>query len=184
VLDAGMPGDTMTKALGRIEHDVIATKPDLTIIAFGLNDALGGLAGLDGYRQSLHTALDRIVPLSAVILLTPSMLATVSTDHVPRAHRPLMDQILATQHEGVLDAYVAVMRQVSEDRQVALADAYVLWQTLATTGITTTALLANAVNHPHAYMHDLYVVPMMACLEMAAPFGTGHPQGGTGNGCA
>lgn len=165
-IDSGIPGDTMTGALTRIEDDVLRYAPDLTIIAFALNDAVhGGIEGVITYRQSLHTALDRILPTSAVILLSPCMMATRVTARIPLANRADMSVILATQNAGILDAYVDALRAVARDRQVPLADAYALWQALAHDGVDTTAMLANGINHPFGYAHDLFVVPLMACLE-------------------
>ncbi len=165
-IDVGVPGDTMTGALARIDDEVLRYAPDLTIIAFALNDAVQrGQDGLTPYIASLHTALDRIVPTSAVILLTPCMMATKLTERVPTAFLDTARACVATQTTGVLDAYVDALRMVAAERAVPLADTYAIWQAMAATGIDTTALLANGINHPHGYAHDLYVVPIMACLE-------------------
>ena len=165
-IDAGIPGDTMTRALARIDDDVLRHAPDLTIIAFALNDAVqGGRAGIATYQQSLHTALDRIAPSSAVILLSPCMMATKLTARVPVTSHAGALACIATQNEGILDAYVDALRAVATERAVPLADTYALWQSMAAAGIDTTALLANGINHPYGYAHDLYVVPIMTCLE-------------------
>ncbi len=165
-LDAGKPGDTVTAALGRLDEDVLRHRPDLTILAFGLNDAVqGGHNGVTRYAASLHAALDRLLPTSAVILLTPGMMATGHTTRVPVQFSDTAQRCIATQREGMLDAYVAALRQVAAEREVPLADTYALWQNLAASGVETTALLVNGINHPHGYMHELYVVPIMACLE-------------------
>nr|MBA3825898.1 hypothetical protein [Ktedonobacterales bacterium] len=131
-----------------------------------LNDAVqGGPGGLATYRQSLHAALDRIEPSSAVILLSPCMMATKLTERVSKASHDAARACIATQTAGVLDAYVDALRAVAAERDVPLADTYAIWQAMAAARIDTTALLANGINHPHGYAHDLYVVPIMASLE-------------------
>jgi lysophospholipase L1-like esterase len=165
-IDAGKPGDTITAALERLERDVLLHMPDLTILAFGLNDAVqGGRDGVTRYVASLHAALDRLLPNSAVVLLTPGMMATDYTSRVPELFSDTARQCIATQRDGVLDTYVAALRQVAVEREAPLADTYALWQSLVASGVDTTALLVNGINHPHGYMHDLYAVPVMACLE-------------------
>ena len=39
-IDAGLPGDTLTAALQRLDDAVLRHAPDLTILAFALNDAV------------------------------------------------------------------------------------------------------------------------------------------------
>jgi len=172
-IDAGLPGDTLTAALQRLDDDALRHAPDLTILAFALNDAVqGGYDGVKRYEASLHAALDQLLPTSAVILLSPCMMATEYTTRVPADSGDVGRACVATQTDGVLDAYVLALRQVAAARGIPLADAYALWQALAADGIDTTALLVNGINHPHGYMHDLYVTPIMVCLEMAALRGT------------
>ena len=68
-IDAGLPGDTLTAALQRLDDDVLRHAPDLTILAFALNDAVqGGQDGVKRYEASLHAALNQLLPTSAVIL--------------------------------------------------------------------------------------------------------------------
>jgi acyl-CoA thioesterase I len=168
-IDAGKPGDTATAALERLNRDVLRHAPDLTVLAFGLNDAAqGGHDGITRYVASLHATLDRLLPASAVILLTPGMMATAHTTRVSPLFIDIAQVCITTQRDGVLDAYVAALRQLAAERDVPLADTYALWQSLAASGVDTTALLVNGINHPHGYMHDLYVVPIMACLESTA----------------
>ncbi|PWT73147.1 MAG: hypothetical protein C5B60_08575 [Chloroflexi bacterium] len=167
-IDAGLPGDTLTAALQRLDDDVLHHAPDLTVLAFAVNDAVqGGHGGIERYEASLHTALDRLLPTSAVILLSPCMMATEYTARVPAMFSEIGRACVARQNDGVLDNYVSVLRQVAAERGVSLADTYALWRSLAATGVDTTALLVNGINHPHGYMHDLFVVSIMACIEPA-----------------
>ena len=140
--------------------------PDLTLLAFALTDAVhGGIEGVLTYRQRLHTALHRRLPICAVILLSPCMMDTRATARLPLANRADRRSILATQNAGIVDASADALRAVAGDRQVPLADAYALWPALAHDGVDTTAMLVDGIHHPFGYAHDLLVLPLMACLE-------------------
>ena len=44
VINAGVPGDTTTRALKRLEQDVLSKSPDLVLITLGGNDLKNGIA--------------------------------------------------------------------------------------------------------------------------------------------
>ena len=44
VINAGVPGDTTTRALKRLEQDVLSRSPDLVLITLGGNDLKNGIA--------------------------------------------------------------------------------------------------------------------------------------------
>ena len=67
-------GDTATRALQRLEKQVLVHQPDLVIVAFGLNDVNGPL---EDYLSSLRTIFTACQKGGhEVIFLTPNMLCT------------------------------------------------------------------------------------------------------------
>ena len=56
VMNAGIPGDTTTNALKRLERDVLAYSPDIVLITLGGNDLKNGIA-----RDTAFENLKRIV---------------------------------------------------------------------------------------------------------------------------
>ncbi len=153
-INSGEPGDTVTQALGRLERDVLRYEPDLTIVAFGVNDAMGGLEQLPLFERSLRTAMTAILTRSAVIVLTPNMMATCVTPLAPDPYQDVIDAYIAVQTGGVLDAYVTVIRTVASEMDVPVADAYRTWREMEATGVNTTRLLANGINHPFGHAHE------------------------------
>jgi lysophospholipase L1-like esterase len=163
-INSGVAGDSMTAALGRIERDVLRYAPDLTVIAFALNDAMAGQEKLPEYRASLRRAIGLIRPHSAVILLTPCMMATRPTPIVPVQWQEAIHDFVRVQTSGVLDAYVDAMRLAAREEDVLLADAYRAWQDMASAGVDTTALLANGINHPFGAAHRFFTEAILGVL--------------------
>lgn len=164
-INSGVAGDSMTAALGRIERDVLRYAPDLSVIAFALNDAMSGPEALPRYRDSLRRAIDLIRPHSAVVLLTPCMMATRPTSILPVQWQGAINDFVRVQTDGTLDAYVDAMRDVARERDVLLADAYRTWQEMAAAGMDTTALLANGINHPFGAAHRFFAEAILRCLN-------------------
>jgi lysophospholipase L1-like esterase len=164
-LNSGVAGDTLTQAMDRIDRDVLRYEPDLTVIAFALNDAMGGAAALPAYRDSLSRAIDRIRPRSAIVLLTPCMMATRPTPIVPVQWQDAIGEFVRVQTSGTLDIFVDAMRQAAREHDVLLADAYRTWQELAAAGVDTTSLLANGINHPFGAGHRFFAEAILRCLE-------------------
>lgn len=163
-INSGVAGDSMAQALERIDRDVLRYQPDLTVIAFALNDAMGGMGALPAYRASLNRAIDRIEPHSPVMLLTPCMMATRPTPIVPVQWQDAIGEFVRVQASGTLDAFVDAMREVARERDALLADAYRTWQDMAAAGVDTTALLANGINHPFGAGHRFFADAILRSL--------------------
>ncbi len=82
VSNAGLGSDTSAGALARLDRDVLAEKPDLVIVMFGMNDAAmvdGGPVArtaprvpLDAYRANLRAMVTRLRESGAKVLLCTS----------------------------------------------------------------------------------------------------------------
>ena len=71
---AAIGGTTATKSLPRLDGQVLLHKPDLVIVAFGLNDVNGSL---EDYLTSLEYIFKKCKDSgSEVIFMTPNMLNT------------------------------------------------------------------------------------------------------------
>ena len=74
VINAGVSGDTAADGLRRIQKDVLAHRPDLVLIAFGLNDMKNGVA-VPKFREDLSAAVLEISGMGAQpVLLTTTRL--------------------------------------------------------------------------------------------------------------
>ena len=77
IINAGIGGDSAPEGLRRLERDVLAFNPDLTVVCFGLNDCGKGLDGLQTYADSLRQIFTKLKEAdSEVIFMTPNMMNT------------------------------------------------------------------------------------------------------------
>lgn len=160
VINSGISGDGTTGALLRFNRDVSAFRPDLVTVNLGLNDCMAADTekALAGYRDNLHEIFRRIHAIGAeAMLVTPNMMCRYVDPVLPDG---ILSEIAAEaaerQNGGVLDRFVDAAREVACDEHVPVADAYAEWKAYARSGVDTTALLSNRINHPTDAMHDIF----------------------------
>ena len=106
VVNAGISGHTTADALKRIDADVLAQKPNLVTVMFGLNDIVR--VPLDQYEANLSEIIRKCREAGAEVLLcTPN-----SVTETPQ--RPI----------AKLLEYIAGLRRVAERDQVPVVDCY------------------------------------------------------------
>lgn len=156
VINAGADGQTAVDGLKRFDRDVAAHQPDLLLIAFGLNDAsLGGLARIEQFAGSIESLIERTRSQTKadLMLLTPNMMLVRDNDAIPQRYRHFAPAMLQLQTSGVLAHYARRIREIAQHHQIAVADIYRQWETLASCGVDTTAMLSNGLNHPNEEGH-------------------------------
>ena len=83
IINAGISGNNSTDGLNRLERDVIAYKPDLTVVCFGLNDNWKGADGIEASKEAAKEAAplpSNVDPeLVAKILANPEMAALLTS---------------------------------------------------------------------------------------------------------
>ena len=105
-INAGISGNDTRDALARIAEDVLGHKPDLVTVMFGLNDMTK--VPLSEFKTNLIEIIKRCRASGAEVLLsTPNNVITTR-------RRPIEKLVL----------YCEVIRQVSRQQGVALADCY------------------------------------------------------------
>lgn len=133
-------GDTTVQGLARLEQKVLAEKPDLVLVAFGMNDQNIGSVPLDRFEANLHELVDRIKQsTSAEIILLSSCLPN------PNWHYT----------SGRMPDYGKTTRKVAVDRGCAFADVLTNWKAVVDRK-KPEDLLANNVNHPNDFGHWVY----------------------------
>lgn len=115
VINAGKGGDNATAALSRLEKDVLAHKPDLVTISFGLNDV--GLCKPEEFEKSLKKMIGVFEEADI-----PVMLMT-STPFNNRRH----GWGKKFEENGGLDEYLDInfceeMRSLARDQKIPLCD--------------------------------------------------------------
>lgn len=126
---------------------LLATKPDLVIIAYGMNDV--GYRNADAFKQTIAGMLERIRQANAetdVILVSP-MTGHAQWVHTPPEMFPLYRDALAS----------------LAGPGVALADVTSLWQEMLSRK-REVDLTGNGVNHPNDFGHRVYAQAVLALL--------------------
>jgi lysophospholipase L1-like esterase len=158
VINAGVWGESSPQALSRLDRDVIRHQPDLTLVAFGLNDACElGRERIGEFEHSITRIIQRTrgETSSDVLLMTPPMMTTRDNDRVHAEHRQFVETIVKAQTSGVLRDFAQKLREIGQALRVPVADVHAEWEAMAARGVDTSTLLANGLNHPNAEMHHL-----------------------------
>lgn len=145
IVKAGVPGDTSSMGLARIETDVLAHKPDAVVIMFGVNDENGKIGknsvSVSDYKRNLETMADLIRAAGgATLIMTTSMKNRNWT---------------AT--AGNLDEYAAAARTVAKEKNACLVDNFAAWELLPKLGYNYMIYLGTCINHPIDLAHQLFV---------------------------
>lgn len=137
--------------------------PDIAILCFGLNDALHPEDRFAAALDAMFKGLRDSVP--AVIFMTPNMMNTYLHPLTLPCARKVAEKTLAAQTGGKFDRMMEQAKRLCRENDVILCDAYAYWKELYASGIDTTELLVNQINHPTAQMHDAFAQMLTAVIE-------------------
>ncbi|MGD9855908.1 MAG: GDSL-type esterase/lipase family protein [Planctomycetaceae bacterium] len=136
-LNAGISGHTTRDALARIDTDVLAKRPSLVTVMFGLNDMTR--VPLDEYRANLLTMIEKVRDAGAeVVLCTPNSVITTTGRPVEK-----------------LEQYCEVVRALAAEQGAALCDCYQVYETLRERDSLAWRLLMSDEIHPNHDGHKL-----------------------------
>lgn len=166
-IPAGISGDSATGGSERLERDVLRFHPDLTVVAFGTNDAAGGgEKGILPYGEHLRSIFKRLKEDGGeVIYLTQVYMNTRISPYVTS---PLLLEVAENcskaQNSGLLKAYYEEGKRVAREEGVEICDLYSVWEAMANAGVDTTALLCNHLNHPFREYHYYIAIKLLETI--------------------
>jgi lysophospholipase L1-like esterase len=140
LINAGIGATNTSGRLPSLQREVLDAHPDLVTIEFVNDLSLPD----EVVRANWRKALDAIHGAGAeAITLTPHF---------------VMPEWMAKEHPrgGETRSGVAVMREVSREKGVGVADASLRWAHLDEEGLPYITLLASGINHPDNRGHALY----------------------------
>jgi acyl-CoA thioesterase I len=133
-------GDSTVQGLQRLPEKVLAQKPDLVLIGFGMNDHNRGGVSPAVFGDNLRTMIDRVrADTGAEIVLFSAFPPN------PKWHYGTHN----------MAAYAAATEAVAREKDCAMADVYSLWQQFAGKK-KPEDLLGNNINHPNDFGHWIY----------------------------
>jgi len=147
MINAGASGHTTVQGLARIQRDVIAKKPHLVVVMFGMNDVCGRKD--KQFASNLKTIVGRCRESgAAVVLATPNSV-------YPNDRRP-------TER---LAQYAQIVRNVAGERSVPLADCYRAYEEVRSKDATEWMLLMSETIHPGMNGHRLFAEVMAETIS-------------------
>lgn len=135
MINAGMSGHTTANALARIEGDVIAKKPQLVVVMFGMNDVVR--VPLETYGKNMREIIRRCRQAgAAVVLCTPNAVSET-------AARP----------QTKLANYVDAVRTIAVEEKLPLVDCFAAWQAHRSEDRLSWSLMMSDEIHPNMTGH-------------------------------
>ena len=115
LISAGMAGDASSKALVRMERDVLSQSPDYVLMMFGAEDALQGVETA-AFRENLEKIVDGIAAHNArPVLMTPTPISERMT-----AAGCTLEELRRRQER--LSALAQSVRKLAEEKSLPLID--------------------------------------------------------------
>jgi lysophospholipase L1-like esterase len=140
VINAGIGGNTTADGLGRFERDVLAHKPKVVVLMFGLNDSwvdAGKTASrltVAQYRANLEQMLSLLKEQGIqAVLMTPN---------------PALRPTYGPERNATLKPYVEAVRSLAAERHLPLIDVYRHFAELALETPDVNTLFTDAM-HPN-----------------------------------
>ncbi|MBN2505728.1 MAG: SGNH/GDSL hydrolase family protein [Verrucomicrobia bacterium] len=133
-------GDSTVQGLERLETKVLAARPDLVLIGFGMNDHNTGGVPVAQFERKLKTMIDRIRQATDAEVILYS------------AFPPNPRWKFGTHR---MAEYALATGRVAREASCAYADVFGNWQALAARK-KPEDLLGNNINHPNDFGHGLY----------------------------
>ncbi len=138
VKNAGISGDTTTGGLKRLERDVLAHKPQLVTIMFGMNDLVG--TPVDVFKKNLREMIARCRTSGAeVVLCTQNSI--VETPQRPCAR---------------LAEFTQAIREVAKEETLLVADCFAAFEAVHGADAAEWNLLLSDTIHPNMAGHKLF----------------------------
>ncbi len=152
VVTTAIGGEHAESGAARFASDVLALRPDIITIDYGLNDRELGL-------RRARVAWERMIAeareaRATVILLTPTWDAWDGHQHRLR--------------DDALTAHARLIRDLAISADVGLADAYAAFERATAAGVDVATLLSWP-NHPNRRGHELVTDELMRWIPLALP---------------
>lgn len=152
VVTTAIGGENAESGAARFATDVLALRPDVVTIDYGLNDRdLGPQRARAAWERMLAGAGEA---RAKVILLTPTW------DAWDGRHNGVRDDALA--------AHARLIRDLATSTDVGLADAYAAFEREVAAGVDVSTLLSWP-NHPNRRGHELVTDELMRWIPLALP---------------
>lgn len=166
IINSGISGDNSANGLKRIERDILPYSPDLVVVCFGLNDCNNGQNYIETYADNLKKIFKKLKSADIeIIFMTPNMMNTKTSCNITDIFiKEIAERLAAIQNNGILKKYIDAAKAAAVSEGVKVCDCYDKWEKLYQSGVDTTSLLANYLNHPAREMHWLFAYSLFETI--------------------
>ena len=147
VRNAGISGDTLRGGLARLERDVLAHKPHLVTVMFGMNDLVR--IPLAEFRQNLKTISTRCREAGAEVLLCTQN-SVMETPARPGSK---------------LAEFTQVIRDLGKEESVGVADCYAAYEAVKARDSLEWTLLHSDAIHPNMDGHKVFAAVIAQAIS-------------------
>lgn len=180
-INAGVGGNTTTVARWRFAADVLAVKPDLVIIQFGINDSMVDVwknppatvsrVPIETYRENLRYFIEAVHAANAkAILMTPNPLRWTPALQKKYGRSPY-DPDRVDGFNVVLANYAEAARNLAKELKVPLIDVTRAYEKFAEH--STESLLLDGM-HPNQRGHELVAQLLAELIYSQSLLGAAH----------
>lgn len=172
-VNAGVPGNTTGQGLARFERDVLERRPDICIVAFGMNDHVNtapetAKTPLPAFRANLTQIVERLRAAGiAPLLCTVNPIIEGDAQLYYYSRHPREWYRNPDGAQAWIDLYNEAIRDVAQLTATPLADVDIRWRRYVAEGGSLNDLLRTVENsgkadgvHPTAEGQDLFA----ACI--------------------
>ncbi len=167
--NAGVPGNTSTQGLARMEEDVLRFRPDICIVAFGMNDHYAVASDVRNvekpvYRKNLRIMITKLQEIGCKPVLCTINPVIAGDKHAYYYRRHPEEWYLHP--KGVMawiEEYNEIIRQIAKSMKISLADIAMYWKKYVHNGGSLAEVLRTIENsgdddgvHPTPAGHALY----------------------------
>lgn len=175
VINAGVPGNHTDHAMARIEADVLAHKPLIVIIRFGINDsaidvwqeppAIAERVPLEKFRHNLAAMVEQVIAVGAVpVLCTPNPLSWSDITLGLYGKSPYLPNDVDG-FNVTLCAYVDAIRDFATQQNFPLVDVDAAFRQFSSDAIPPWQDLLLDGMHPNDKGHQLTATLLFPVLE-------------------
>ena len=166
IINAGVGGDTAPWGCDRVESHVIRHAPDLCVVCYGLNDCGYDPDRPEKYRKAINGIFDKLERAGIEILfMTPNMMNTAVSPHITDPFiKEIAEAKAGYQNGGYFDKIIDIAREVCAERGIPVCDCSAIWKKLYNSGVDTTELLSNRINHPTPEMNKMFAYELVRCM--------------------
>lgn len=180
-INAGVPGQTSSEAMARMQEEVLDLQPDICIIEFGMNDHMAVSSNVHKvdpavFEMNLKTMINRLYDINCIpILCTISPIIEGSDDAYYYSRHPQEWYQSPYGAQAWINQYSQIIREVAAEENVRLADVSERFNEYLSNGGALDGpegVLLNLDNagsadgvHPTAVGQDLYAAAIAEQLD-------------------